>query len=74
MLTQAINWHWIFFINIPIGIATAIFGRRLLAADKGIGLTEGADLVTWFHTHLLADAGVIPETCRADIDYLFQPE
>jgi len=22
-LTQAINWHWIFFINLPIGVATA---------------------------------------------------
>ena len=25
VLTQAINWHWIFFINVPIGIATAVF-------------------------------------------------
>src|SRR3954451_9279467 len=41
VLTQAIDWHWIFFINIPIGIATAIFGRRLLAADAGIGLSKG---------------------------------
>src|SRR6058998_3550310 len=44
VLTQAIDWHWIFFINIPIGIATAIFGRRLLVADEGIGLSKGADL------------------------------
>jgi len=44
LLTQAIDWHWIFFINIPIGIATAIIGRRLLTADEGIGLSEGADL------------------------------
>src|ERR1700749_455725 len=22
VLTQAINWHWIFFVNLPIGIAT----------------------------------------------------
>jgi EmrB/QacA subfamily drug resistance transporter len=45
VLTQAIDWHWIFFINIPIGIATAILGRRLLAADEGIGLSKGADLL-----------------------------
>ena len=44
VLTQAIDWHWIFFINLPIGIATAIVGRRLLAADEGIGLSKGADL------------------------------
>src|SRR2546421_5793845 len=23
VLTQSINWHWIFFVNVPIGIATA---------------------------------------------------
>ena len=32
VLTQAINWHWIFFVNIPIGIghrrAGAAAGRR----------------------------------------------
>ena len=44
VLTQSINWHWIFFINIPIGIATALFAQRLLERDEGIGLGEGADV------------------------------
>ena len=44
VLTQAINWHWIFFINIPIGIATAVLARRLLERDPGIGFGEGADV------------------------------
>ncbi len=44
ILTQAINWHWIFFVNIPIGIATALLARRLLDRDPGIGLGEGADI------------------------------
>jgi EmrB/QacA subfamily drug resistance transporter len=44
VLTQAINWHWIFFVNLPIGIATGIFATRLLPADRGIGLSHGADL------------------------------
>jgi EmrB/QacA subfamily drug resistance transporter len=43
VLTQSINWHWIFFVNIPIGIATAVFGMRLLERDEGIGFREGAD-------------------------------
>jgi EmrB/QacA subfamily drug resistance transporter len=42
-LTQAINWHWIFFVNLPIGLATAVLARRLLAADSGPGLSAGAD-------------------------------
>ena len=44
VLTQAINWHWIFFINIPIGIATAVLALRLLPKDKGIGFGGGADV------------------------------
>jgi predicted MFS family arabinose efflux permease len=43
VLTEAINWHWIFFVNLPIGIATGILASRLLDNDKGIGLSEGAD-------------------------------
>ena len=37
VLTQAINWHWIFFVNLPIGIATAVLATRLLERDAGIG-------------------------------------
>jgi EmrB/QacA subfamily drug resistance transporter len=44
VLTQAINWHWIFFVNIPIGIATAGLGSRLLERDKGTGFGAGADI------------------------------
>jgi EmrB/QacA subfamily drug resistance transporter len=43
-LTEAINWHWIFFVNIPIGIATAVLASRLLERDEGIGLAAGADV------------------------------
>src|SRR4051794_31877304 len=43
-LTEAINWHWIFFINIPVGIATAFLATRLVADSPGIGLKAGADL------------------------------
>ena len=45
VLTQAINWHWIFFINIPIGIGTAVMTRRLVERDEGIGFGQGADVL-----------------------------
>jgi EmrB/QacA subfamily drug resistance transporter len=45
VLTQGISWHWIFFINIPIGIATFVLARRLLEKDRGIGFGEGADVL-----------------------------
>jgi EmrB/QacA subfamily drug resistance transporter len=44
-LTQALNWNWIFLVNIPIGIATAFFALRLLESHPGIGLGKGADLI-----------------------------
>jgi EmrB/QacA subfamily drug resistance transporter len=43
-LTEAINWHWIFFVNLPIGLATALLALRLVQGDQGMGLREGADV------------------------------
>jgi EmrB/QacA subfamily drug resistance transporter len=34
-VTQGINWHWIFWINVPIGIAAALLGLRLLPESHG---------------------------------------
>ena len=42
-LTQLLNWHWIFFVNIPIGLAVGMAGRVLIPNDRGIGFSEGID-------------------------------
>jgi MFS family permease len=34
VLTEALNWHWIFFVNVPIGIATGAIAARLLRRDR----------------------------------------
>ena len=44
VLTQGFNWHWIFFINVPIGVATVVAALRLLAPDRGTGFGRGADV------------------------------
>ena len=44
VLTEAINWHWIFFVNLPIGVATAFLALRLVEGREGIGLEQGADI------------------------------
>ncbi|HEX3278790.1 MAG TPA: MFS transporter [Thermoleophilaceae bacterium] len=44
LLTQGISWHWIFFVNVPIGVATGALAWRLVDHDKGLGLGEGADV------------------------------
>jgi EmrB/QacA subfamily drug resistance transporter len=43
-LTQGIDWHWIFFVNVPIGIATGLLALRYVQRDEGIGLHAGADV------------------------------
>ncbi len=44
-ITQAINWHWIFFINLPVGALTAIWTRRVVEGRAGIGADRGADVL-----------------------------
>ncbi len=44
VLTEAISWHWIFLINIPVGAATAVGALRLVEDRAGIGMREGADI------------------------------
>ena len=43
-VTQALSWHWIFFINIPIGIATFVAGAVLIEENTGIGFRAGLDI------------------------------
>ena len=43
VLTEAINWHWIFFVNVPVGVVVALLALRLVEDREGIGLKEGAD-------------------------------
>src|SRR5689334_10123560 len=43
VLTQALSWHWVFFVNLPIGVATFALGQLLIRADDGLGLRHGVD-------------------------------
>jgi EmrB/QacA subfamily drug resistance transporter len=42
-LTQSLDWHWIFFVNVPIGIVAFALGSRLIVENDGIGLKGGVD-------------------------------
>jgi len=43
-VTQALSWHWIFFINIPIGVVTFILGMALIDENAGLGIRAGLDV------------------------------
>ncbi|MHB9759755.1 MFS transporter [Streptomyces sp. BYX5S] len=43
VLTDALDWHWIFYINLPIGAAVLALALPALPADRGAGLRAGAD-------------------------------
>jgi len=43
VLTETLSWHWIFFVNVPIGIATGVVALRLLDHEPGLGIGHDAD-------------------------------
>ncbi len=36
LLTSSLNWHWIFLVNLPIGVAVYAMCRALLPAGRGM--------------------------------------
>ncbi len=44
-LTQSLDWHWIFFVNVPIGLVAFVMGWALIEENKGIGLAGGVDIL-----------------------------
>lgn len=44
-LTQGLSWHWIFFINVPVGATALVLSSRLLPRRPGLGIDAGADLL-----------------------------
>jgi EmrB/QacA subfamily drug resistance transporter len=44
-LTQTVGWHWIFFVNVPIGMAAVLSAWRVLASEQGVGLDKGTDVM-----------------------------
>jgi EmrB/QacA subfamily drug resistance transporter len=43
VLTETLSWHWVFFVNLPIGLLAFVLGRALIRGDAGQGLEHGVD-------------------------------
>src|SRR5438046_622685 len=44
ILTDTINWHWIFLVNVPIGVAVFLLSLRLLPSAAGYAATRRLDV------------------------------
>ena len=44
ILTDLLSWEWIFFVNVPIGIATAMLAIRYVPESKALLGSTGIDL------------------------------
>src|SRR3954465_8804013 len=55
VLTEAISWHWIFFVNLPIGAVTYVLGRSLIAENEGIAAGERID---WLGSILITASSI----------------
>jgi EmrB/QacA subfamily drug resistance transporter len=56
LLTQALSWNWIFFVNVPIGLLAFGAGWVVLERDRGLGLTRDVDA---FGSVLITLAGML---------------
>jgi EmrB/QacA subfamily drug resistance transporter len=43
ILTQSVGWHWIFFVNVPVGVTAGLLAIKVLDADRATRLGGRAD-------------------------------
>jgi EmrB/QacA subfamily drug resistance transporter len=55
LLIDGTSWHWVFFVNVPVGVTAVALAGRLIPADRGPGLAAGVDAVG----AVLATAGLM---------------
>jgi EmrB/QacA subfamily drug resistance transporter len=44
VITQLLNWHWIFFVNVPVGIAAFVLGRIWIVENPRLGVGRNVDI------------------------------
>src|SRR5205823_14627357 len=44
VLTNSLDWHWIFLVNLPIGVAVVALSLRLLPGDRSRAVNRRLDV------------------------------
>jgi EmrB/QacA subfamily drug resistance transporter len=44
VLTDTLNWHWIFLVNVPIGVLVYVLSLRLVPASRGFAVERRLDV------------------------------
>src|SRR5205085_961899 len=44
VLTDLLNWHWIFLVNVPVGVAVVLLSIRLLPTARGAAASGRLDV------------------------------
>ncbi len=48
VLTDVLNWHWIFLVNVPIGVAVCALSLRILPAARAAATSQRLDIAGAF--------------------------
>ncbi len=44
VLTDGVNWHWIFFVNVPVGLVTGVAALRVLSRERVVVADRRTDV------------------------------
>ena len=44
ILTDVLNWHWIFLVNVPVGVLVVLLTLKLVPSSEGIGEARRLDV------------------------------
>jgi len=44
VLTQQLSWHWIFFVNVPVGVLAIVVSRIVIPESRDTSLEQSLDL------------------------------
>jgi EmrB/QacA subfamily drug resistance transporter len=73
VVTQTLGWHWVFLINVPIGIVTLIAAQRVVTGSPGIGVRGSLDVLGAIAITASVMAGVYAVVQIPDIGFFAPP-